>query len=122
MKKMSINDLDSLERLVDKEVESLAFSDERVFALRVKDDGMIDAGILSGDFVIIRKQEIAQPDEIIVAMLGEGKIVLRYLHKEGQQYFLDSANSKYKSILVDENVCIVGKVIHVVRQIGKLAG
>jgi len=111
---MSINDLNSL---VNEETEALAFSDESIFALRVEGDGMIKAGIMPDDLVLVRKQEIIQAGDTIVALVGD-KATLRCLRRRGQEYYLDSANSIYQPILVDKDVSIIGKVICVVRQFG----
>ena len=91
------------------------FSDDDTFALRVKDDGMTGAGIFPNDVVMVRRQNIAQMDEIIVALVGSDKATLRWLRKRDDLYFLDAANEKHKSIQVDEDVSVIGKVIRVVR-------
>lgn len=101
---------------IDEEAEALAFSDDGIFALRVEGDGMIDAGIMPNDLVLVRKQNMAQTGEIIVAMMND-EVTLRYLRRRGQDYFLDAANSKYQPILVDKDASIIGKVIRVVRQL-----
>ena len=92
----------------------LGLNNDDTFALRVKDDGMADAGILANDLVLVRKQSVAQEDEIVVAMLNEKKAILRYLRRAGKRYFLVTSTPKYEPIRVDENVSLIGKVIHVI--------
>lgn len=97
------------------DLNSLVFSDESTFALRVKGDSMIGAGILPNDLVLVKRQSIAQVGETIVAVMGEEATVKR-LQKNGRDYILEAANPKYKPIKVTENVSIIGKVISVVRR------
>lgn len=97
------------------DLDSLVFSDESTFALRVKGDSMIEAGIFPDDLVLVRKQSMALTGEIVVAMVGEEATVKR-LNKKGSQYFLDPANANYRPIPIGENVVILGKVISVIRR------
>lgn len=96
-------------------LDSLVFSDDTTFALKVKGDSMNAAGILPNDLVLVKKQQIAQTGETIVALIGE-EATVKYLQKRGKDYFLEAANPKYDPIKVDENVSIVGKVISVIRR------
>ena len=97
------------------DLDSLIFSEADTFALRVKGESMIDAGIFPEDLVLVRKQKTAQERDIIVALIGEEATVKR-LKKKGARYFLEPANPTYQDILVDESVNIVGKVISVIRR------
>ncbi|MDP2652677.1 MAG: transcriptional repressor LexA [Candidatus Omnitrophota bacterium] len=97
------------------DLDSLVFSDEKTFALRVKGDSMIGAGIMPDDLVLVRKQSIAKTGETVVAMVGE-EATVKSLRKRDQSYYLEPANPKYDPIPVDDNVSIVGKVISVVRR------
>jgi len=96
-------------------LDSLVFSDEMTFALRVRGDSMIDAGILADDLVLVRKQNSAQNEDVVVALVEEDATV-KYLRRHGSQYFLEPANNNYAPILVNETVSILGKVISVVRR------
>ena len=96
-------------------LDSLIFSDEGTFVLRVKGDSMVDAGILPDDLVLVRKQNIARTGETVVAMIGEDATV-KNLEKRGRHYFLEPANPTYEPIPVNEDVSIVGKVISVIRR------
>jgi len=96
-------------------LDSLVFSDDETFALRVRGDSMIEAGIMPDDLVLVRKQSVAQTGETIVALIGEESTVKK-LRKRGRDFYLDPANPQYDPIKVDEEVSIVGKVISVVRK------
>lgn len=96
-------------------LDPFVLSEDDTFALRVKGDSMVDAGIMPDDLVLVRKQSVAQTGETIVALVGEDATVKR-LQKRGSNYFLDPANENYDPIKINEAVSIVGKVISVVRK------
>ena len=96
-------------------LDSLVFSDSDTFALRVKGDSMVNAGIMPNDLVLVKRQQMAQTGETIVALVEE-EATVKMLQRKGTRYFLEPANPKYSSILVDDKVSIVGKVISVVRK------
>ncbi len=96
-------------------LDSLVFSDDGTFALRVKGDSMINAGIMPDDLVLVHRQNIAKTGETVVALIGE-EATVKNLRKRGKQYYLEPANPKYEPIPVDQNVSIVGKVISVIRK------
>jgi repressor LexA len=72
---------------------------ESLFALRVRGDSMIDAGILEGDYVIVRKQDRASAGEIVVALLGEEATVKYYRPRAGHVELVP-ANEAYEPIVV----------------------
>ena len=80
--------------------------DTGVFALRVVGDSMKDAGIFNGDIAVIRKQDIAQNGDIVVALLDEDA-TLKYFFKEKKRVRLQPANKAFKPIYAT-NVTIVG--------------
>ncbi len=98
-------------------LDSLVFSDDNIFALRVKGDSMLGAGIMPGDMVLVKKQEMAQTGETVVALIGD-EATVKYLHKRNGRFYLDPANDKYQPLLVDEGVSIIGKVMSVIRKYG----
>ncbi len=67
------------------------------FALEVKGDSMIDAGILEGDFVIIRRTDDAQSGDIVVALVDDEEATLKRLRKRGQSIALEAANPQYET-------------------------
>jgi len=96
-------------------LDSLVFSNDDTFALRVKGDSMVDAGIMEGDLVLVKKQDMAQTGETVVALVGD-EATVKYLKRNGSNYQLEPANPQYKPIPVDDNVSIIGKVISVIRR------
>ena len=97
------------------DLDSLVFSDESTFALRVKGDSMTGAGIMPNDLVLVRKQSMAQTGETIVALIND-EATVKNLGRRGEDYYLEPANPNYFPVKVDETVSIVGKVISVVRR------
>ena len=90
------------------------FSGERVFALKVHGDSMIEAGILEGDLVIVKAQEQAEPGQIVVARL-HGEATVKKLLRRGSKFWLQPANPRYELIAVEGETRIVGRVIGVIR-------
>lgn len=90
-----------------------------VFALRVKGESMIEAGIFDGDYVFIRKQLQASPGEIVVAMIGDEATVKRY-YPDGDTIRFEPANASMSAIVVRKrdfrSVNILGVVIGVYRK------
>ena len=97
-------------------LDSLVFSDDETFALRVRGDSMIEAGIMPDDLVLVRKQSMAKAGEVIVALVGSEEATVKTLVKRGPHYFLEPANPLYDPIPVNEDVTIIGKVISVIRK------
>jgi len=84
-----------------------------VFALRVEGDSMIGAGILDGDYVVVRPQQGAQNGDIVVALL-EDEVTVKRLYREADGIRLQPENPRLSPIFVpDVQVC--GKVIALVR-------
>lgn len=86
------------------------------FALKVKGDSMINAGIFEGDLIVISPQKDAFNGEIVVALLGDEATVKRF-EKRGDEVYLIPENSSYPPIAVGrrEDFSIVGKVVGVIR-------
>ncbi len=85
------------------------------FALRVKGDSMINAGIYDGDTVVVRHQSTAEDDEIVVAKI-DGEATVKRLRKKNDTVFLQPENPHYPIIRAD-NIEIVGKVVYLTRKI-----
>lgn len=96
--------------------ERLASSDEQVFMLEVMGDSMIEAGILDGDYVIVKQQATAQNGEIVVAMTEEDEATVKRFFKEKDYIRLQPENSTLEPIILP-TVSILGKVIGVYRHI-----
>ena len=90
-----------------------------MFALRVRGDSMIDAGILEDDYVLVRRQESANAGEIVVALL-ENEATVKYFHPRRGSVELVAANPKYAPIVVtNEPLRILGVVRGVIRTVGR---
>jgi repressor LexA len=90
------------------------------FLLRVRGDSMIGAGILEGDFVVVRRQQSAQNGEIVVALAGENEAadeatVKRFFREDGRVR-LQPENPALEP-LFPEHVRILGKVVGVFRRV-----
>lgn len=88
------------------------------FALQVRGDSMINAGILDGDYVIVRQQPQAEPSEIVVALVGEEATVKRFVKEDGQ-IRLQPEHPTMEPIVItpDTPLTILGKVVAVFRKI-----
>lgn len=85
-----------------------------VFALRVKGDSMMGAGILNGDIAIIKKQPSANDGDIVAALLENNEATLKRLRIKKEKPFLEPANSNYKPI--HKEFKIIGKLINILRK------
>jgi repressor LexA len=65
------------------------------YALEVSGDSMVDAGILDGDYALVRRTDVARDGEIIVALIEENEATLKYFRREGSMIRLDPANRAY---------------------------
>ncbi|WP_442679411.1 transcriptional repressor LexA [Sphingomonas sp. ASY06-1R] len=65
------------------------------YALEVSGDSMVEAGILDGDYALVRKAETARDGEIVVALIDDAEATLKYFRHEGSMIRLDPANRSY---------------------------
>ncbi|MGH7068194.1 MAG: transcriptional repressor LexA [Acetobacteraceae bacterium] len=87
------------------------------YALEVAGDSMIEAGILDGDVVVIRKTETAENGEIVVALVDEAEVTLKRLRRRGQSIALEPANPRYEvKLLPAERVKVQGKLVALLRR------
>ena len=93
------------------------FRGDDLFLLTVKGDSMIEAGIFSGDKIVVRKQDTAENGDIVVAMfddgIEEGATVKRFFRRDGK-FILHPENSALSDYVLNE-VIILGKVIGLLR-------
>lgn len=87
-----------------------------LFGLRVRGDSMRDAGVLDGDFVVVRSQPDAQNGEMVAAMI-DGEATVKYLSRRGSTIQLLPDNPAYEPIELTDNANarILGKVVTVLR-------
>lgn len=87
---------------------------EDTFMLKVKGESMIEAGILDGDFLIVRQQPTADNGDIIVALLDEEATVKRFYKRNGR-VLLKPENKSMEPIIASD-VVILGKVVGLIRK------
>jgi len=88
-----------------------------LFALRVRGDSMIEAGILDSDIVVVHHTERARDGDIVVAILDGAATVKRLGKHQGAPALLP-ANPKYKPVILRGDVRLAGRVLGVVRSLG----
>jgi repressor LexA len=87
------------------------------YALEVSGDSMMDAGILDGDYALIKRTDTARDGEIVVALVRDEEATLKYLRREGSQVRLDPANASYEPQYYAANeVRIQGKLAGLLRR------
>ncbi len=87
------------------------------FALEVKGDSMIDAGIFDGDTILIRKGDAALNGEIVVALVDDEEATLKRLRKKGDSIALEAANPAYETrIFGPDRVRVQGKLVGLLRR------
>jgi repressor LexA len=87
------------------------------YVLEVQGDSMIEAGILDGDFVVIRKGDLAQTGEIVVALVMGEEATLKRLRRKGGSIALEAANSKYQTrVFGPDQVQVQGKLVGLIRR------
>ena len=98
--------------------QTMAAKSDKLYALRVKGDSMIDALIRDGDMVVLESQETAQPGEMVAAWLvQEEEATLKRFFPEGERVRLQPENTTMSPIYVDaRNVQIRGRVVGVLRR------
>lgn len=89
-------------------------SNDDMFLLRVKGDSMINAGILNGDKIVVRKCDTAENGEIAVVLIDDSATVKRFYKRNGK-IVLHPENDAYDDIIVD-NAVILGKVEGLIRK------
>jgi len=87
------------------------------FALEVRGDSMIEAGILDGDTVLIRKGDSADTGDIVVALIDDEEATLKRFRRRGASIALEPANSSYEvRILPPNRVRVQGKLVGLFRK------
>ena len=86
------------------------------YALRVRGNSMIDEGIFDGDMVVIRKQEVAENGQTVVAVIDDNEATLKKLYRENGRFRLQPANPRLFPIYRDE-VEVRGVVVKIIRNL-----
>ena len=91
------------------------FKGDDLFMLRVEGTSMIDAGIMNGDKIIVRRQQTAENGEIVVALVEDSATVKRFFRRNGQIVLHPENEALSDMIFEDGQVAILGKVIGLMR-------
>ncbi|MFC4387539.1 transcriptional repressor LexA [Gracilibacillus marinus] len=91
-------------------------SGDQLFVLVIEGDSMIEAGILNGDKVIVKQQNVAVNGDIVVAMTEESEATVKRFYKEKDYIRLQPENATMEPLIYD-NVSILGKVVGLYRNI-----
>ncbi|MDP3315609.1 MAG: transcriptional repressor LexA [Devosia sp.] len=87
------------------------------YALEVRGDSMIDAGIFDGDTVLIKKQDAASTGEIVVALVDDEEATLKRLRRKGNSIALEAANPAYETrIFPPDRVKVQGRLVGLLRK------
>jgi repressor LexA len=97
------------------QVPSIAGGEDGEYVLRVRGESMKDAGILGGDFVVVRPQQTAGDGEIVVALVGEEATVKRF-YRESDHIRLQPENAEMEPIR-SKDVRVLGRVVGVFRSV-----
>lgn len=106
---MPILAVENYEGYIDYPLMNRAYGANELFALRITGDSMIEAGILDGDIIIVKKEMSAENGEIVVALVDDSATVKTF-YRENGHFRLQPENSRLEPIIVDE-VYILGKVV-----------
>ncbi len=85
------------------------------FMLKIKGDSMVNAGILDGDYVVVKQQNTAVNGDIVVALI-EDEATVKTFYRENGHVRLQPENDIYEPIIVTDNLFILGKVIALFRK------
>jgi repressor LexA len=99
------------------EVPAALLGNGEHYALEVDGDSMIEAGILDGDTVIIRKGDVAETGEIVVAVVDDNEVTLKRLRRRGNSVALEPANPAFKTqIYPGDRVQVQGRLVGLLRR------
>lgn len=96
--------------------DSYGTTEDQIFMLEIMGESMIEAGILDGDYVIVKQQATASNGEIVVAMTEDNEATVKRFFKEESYFRLQPENSSMEPIIVDR-VSILGKVVGLYRNV-----
>ena len=90
-----------------------SYMNARLFALKIRGDSMVEAGIMNGDYVVVEKRNYADNGEIVVALIDDEATVKKYFIEDGN-IRLQPCNQAMRPIIV-KDATVLGKVISVLR-------
>ena len=106
---MPILAIENYEGYIDYPLMNRSYGANELFALRVRGNSMIEAGILENDVIVVKKDATANNGDIVVALVEDGMTVKTF-YKENGHFRLQPENSSLEPIIVDE-VYILGRVV-----------
>jgi repressor LexA len=87
------------------------------YALEVAGDSMVEAGILDGDTVIIRKSDVADTGQIVVALVDDSEVTLKRLRRRGNSIALEPCNVRHETrIFPADRVKVQGRLVALLRR------
>lgn len=99
------------------EVPAAILGNGEHYALEVAGDSMVEAGILDGDTVIIRRGETAENGSVVVALVDESEVTLKRLRRRGNSIALEAANPRYETrIFGPDRVKVQGRLVGLIRK------
>ncbi|WP_135466028.1 transcriptional repressor LexA [Crenalkalicoccus roseus] len=99
------------------EVPAALLGNGEHYALEVAGDSMVEAGILDGDTVIIRRADTAENGAIVVALVDEAEVTLKRLRRRGNSIALEAANPRYETrIFGPDRVKVQGRLVGLLRR------
>ena len=98
------------------QVPQEAGGEEGEYVLKVRGDSMVDAGILEGDYVVVRQQDKASDGEIVVALVGDDEATVKRYFRESDHIRLQPENEAMDPILT-KDVQILGRVVGLFRSV-----
>lgn len=92
--------------------------DGQVFMLKVRGDSMIEAGILDGDFVVVRQQSEASKGDVVVAGIPGEEATVKFYGRKGAKVVLTPANARLQPMVFDPSeITLFGRVVTVLRRL-----
>lgn len=110
---MPILAIENHEGYIDFPVMNRYYQANQLYSLRVKGESMIEAGILDGDLIIVKKECVADNGDIVVALVGD-EATVKTFYRENGHFRLQPENSSMAPIIVND-VYILGRVVSVMR-------
>lgn len=104
---------ENIDEMIPVPRKMVGWQDDHCFLLTVRGDSMINAGIHSGDLVIVRSQPTAQAGDIVVALLGE-EATMKRLQFQGSKAYLQPENSQFEPVF--DEFEIIGRVVGLMRK------
>jgi repressor LexA len=94
---------------------NLIKSEGRYYALRVRGDSMVNAGIFDDDLVIVKASDLANNNDIVVALI-DGEVTVKRFVSRGELMYLKAENPAYDDLYPIESFAIQGKVVGLIRE------